>query len=107
MTNAWSRDNRDYNFYTKVDINWSNFGENTDGYAPDVVIKFGGNHLMLLNENDDGVVEYSFNGRTVHGELDPNLPTKGLTFDMRPVNYIWFRVKSGSIGPIKVRIDSW
>jgi len=101
-------DGRDYNFYQKIDVNWDKFGGSShDGNQSDVFIKMGSNTMMLLNENSDGVVEYSFNGETVHGELDPTLPTRGMTFDNRPVSRIWFRVKSGSSGPIKVRIDAW
>lgn len=100
---------RDYNFFQKVNVSWTEFGEmqSEEGFIPDVWIQRGGNTLMLLNESETGVVEYSFNGETVHGELDPTLPTKGMTFDNRPVSYIWFRIKSGSAGPISVRIDSY
>ena len=62
---------------------------------------------MMLNENETGIVEYSFNGKNLHGELNPDLPTKGMTFQYRPIVRIWFRVKAGSFGPIVVRIDGW
>jgi len=99
---------RDFNFYQKIDVSWDKFGgSSSDGYQADIFLKFGSNTMMLLNENSSGVVEYSFNGETLHGELDPSLPTRGMTFDNRPIVRIWFRVKSGSSGPIKVRIDAW
>lgn len=102
------RDGRDYNFYKKVDVTWDKFGgSSSDGYHEDILIKYGSNTMMLLNENTTGVVEYSFDGVNLHGELDPTLPTRGMTFDNRPVSRIWFRVKSGSSGPIRVRIDAW
>ena len=107
MPGPWRKDGRDYNFYQKIDVSWSQFGENTDGYAPDIQIKFVGNSLMMLNENSSNVVEYSFNGQTVHGELDPTLPTRAMVFDNRQISYIWFRIKSGSSGPVKVRVDAW
>lgn len=101
----------DFNYFQKVDVNWSQFGAPdgytiTDGYGPDLVIKFVTQSIMFLNEGT-GVVEYSFNGVTVHGELDSANSSKFLTFDSRVVSTIWFRVKSGSTGPIKIRVDAW
>jgi len=101
---------RDYNFYQKISVIASDFGTNAiDGQQPDVLFTFSAQTIMLLNENTSStsVVEYSFNGYTVHGELDPTLPSKGLTFDDRSVPCIWFRVKAGSSGPITVRVDAW
>jgi len=93
---------RDYNFFKKQQVTSSTFQDTAD-----LVITFPTQSLMLLNENASGVVEYSFNGNTVHGELDPTLPSKGVAFDNRVVSQMWFRVKSGSSGPITVRVDAW
>lgn len=99
---------RDFNFYQKINVTAIDFGSNTiDGYQPDIVITFSTQAIMFLNENSSGVIEYSFNGTTVHGELDPSLPTRGIFFDNRVVSLIWFRVKSGSSGPITIRVDAW
>lgn len=95
---------RDFNFYQKLSVTATTF--NTDA---DVIIKLNTLSFMLLNEGSSSVqvVEYSFNGNTVHGELDPSLPSRALSFDNRPVNFIWFRMKSGSSGPVNVRVDAW
>lgn len=99
---------RDFNFYQKIDVTATDFGSNSiDGYQPDMIITFPTQTVMFLNENSSGVIEYSFNGNTVHGELDPTLPTRGMTFDNRVISLIWFRIKSGSSGPIMVRVDAW
>lgn len=99
---------RDFNFYQKIDVISTNFGsESVDGLQPDMIITFPTQTVMFLNEETSGVVEYSFNGNTVHGELDPTLPSKSLTFDNRVISLIWFRVKSGSSGPITIRVDAW
>lgn len=98
---------RDFNFYQKIAVNWSTFGGGSvDGYQPDMIITFSTQGVLFLNEGT-GVVEYSFNGNTVHGELDSTKPSVGLTFDNRVISMIWFRVKSGSSGPITVRVDAW
>lgn len=99
---------RDYNFFEKIDVNWAEFGENSvDGEQPDMVITFPTQSIMLLNEADAGIVEYSFNGNTIHGELDAEKASKGLVFDNRVASPIWFRLKSGSTGPITIRVDAW
>jgi len=100
---------KDLNFYEKITVTSTTFGEEADGYQPDAFISFHSTSLMLLNEGTllTSVIEYSFNGNTVHGELDPTLPSRGLTFDNRRVSSIWFRVKSGSSGPVIVRVDAW
>ncbi len=107
MVDYRRNDGRDYNHYQKVQVSRTEFGQPEDGYQSDVFILRGAGTVMLLNENTSGVVEYSFNGFDVHGELDPALPTRGMTFDNRSISRIWFRVQSGSTGPIKVRVDAW
>ena len=97
----------DYNFFEKKDVIATTFGGDTvDGYQPDMIIKFASNSLMLANEGS-GVIEYSFNGYTVHGELDSAKSSSAISFDNRIASRIWFRIKSGSSGPIMVRVDAW
>ena len=98
---------RDFNFYQVLPVNWSTFGGGaSDGYGCDMIITFTTTGVMFLNEGT-GTVEYSFNGSTVHGELASGSPTAGLTFDNRVISLIWFRVKTGSNGPINVSVQAW
>lgn len=78
------------NFFKKVTVSSATFTATSD-----IVISFSTQGLMMLNEGT-GVIEYSFNGVTVHGELDPALPNKGVAMDNIRVCPIWFRLKSGS-----------
>jgi hypothetical protein len=95
------------NFYQKVSVIESDFGsESVDGYQPNIIIRFNTAGVIFQNEGT-GVVEYSFDGWTVHGELDSTLPSRTMSFDNRIISMIWFRVKSGSSGPITVRVDAW
>lgn len=97
----------DRNFFQKITVTASSFGGGSiDGYQPDVVITFNTQSAMFLNLGT-GVVEFSFNGQTVHGELNSANPSAGLAFDNRPVSKIWFRVQSGSSGPINVSVQAW
>jgi len=101
---------KDFNFFEKQQITWTNFGGGApDGYGPDMIIPFTTNGIFFLNEQiEDGrAVEYSFNGRTVHGELVTNFPTQGLVFDNRVISLIWFRLKAGSTGPVNVSVQAW
>lgn len=98
---------RDYNFFEKLNVVATTFGgDSVDGYQPDMAIRFPTTGLTILNEGT-GIVEYSFNGHAVHGELDSAKASAGMSFDNRHVSLIWFRVKSGSTGPITIRVDAW
>lgn len=98
---------KDYNFFSKIDIVAATFGGNSiDGYQPDMIVTFPTTGITFMNEGS-GVLEFSFNGRTVHGELDSSKPTAGMSFDNRNVSTIWFRIKAGSSGPISVSVSAW
>ena len=98
---------KDWNFFEKSAVNWTTFGGNSpDGYQPDMIIPFNTRGALFLNEGT-GVVEYSFNGTTVHGELNSAGISAGLSFDNRIVCKIWLRVKTGSSGPITVSVQAW
>lgn len=99
---------KDWNFFQKVTVAATTFGGGSvDGYQPDMVITFTTQNVIFLNEGT-GILEYSFNGNTVHGELDgsTNSLTKMFTFTNRVVSKIWFRVKSGSTGGT-VSVQAW
>ncbi len=110
---------RDYNFFEKQVVSGTNFGssdldgyETNDGYYCDMFITFPTAGVIFHTEGGStNTVEYSFNGHTVHGELVPGTATDTgrttITFLNRKVTAIWFRVKSGSSGPITVSVEAW
>jgi len=104
---------RDWNFFQRLNVSATSFGGGSiDGYQPDMIITFTTQGVIFLNENATAsgkIVEYSFNGTTVHGELDVSTGslTKMLTFNNRVISKIWFRVKSGSSGPIPISVQAW
>ncbi len=107
---GYTTNGRDWNYFQKVSVTATTFGGGSvDGYQPDMVITFTSQSAIFLNEATTGVVEYSFNGTTVHGELDGSTGslTKMLTFNNRVISKIWFRVKSGSSGPMTVSVRAW
>lgn len=104
----------DFNFYNSTAVSWTQFGASdgyttVDGYGPDLFIKFSTQGVMFTNETTGQVVEYSFNGNTVHGVLDGAAAstTRSVTFNNRVVSLIWFRLRSGSAGPATITTTAW
>jgi len=94
---------KDKNFFAKLDIIATSFTE-----VQRVRWNFASVGLALLIESDEpnDVVQYSFDGETVHGDLTPLLASEGIVFDNRLENNIWFRrVNPG--GPVLVRVEAW
>jgi len=98
-----------HDYYKKISVSNTTFGLMTDGYKPDVLIPFSTYGLTFLNEGTttSHIIEYSFNGFDVHGEINPTLPNKYSVFNNRVGCKIWLRVKSGSSGPITVAVEAW
>jgi hypothetical protein len=90
----------DHNFFQKVIVTATSFPADSD-----VVMRFRGavKTLTMVNEGAS-VIEYSFNGNTLHGDMTPGTPTAALSFDNRPMSKIWFRTAGG---PATVRVEAW
>lgn len=106
---GYKRQGHDFNFFQKIVVSATTFGGGSvDGYQPDIVITFSTAGLIFHTEGTStNTVEYSFNGSTVHGELVPSTNRTTLTFLNRTVSMVWFRIKSGSTGPITVSVEAW
>lgn len=104
---------KDHNYFRKFTVTTTTFGgASADGYAPDGIITFSTQYVLMINETTaaaNKVVEYSFNGTTVHGELDCSTGSQTVKIEMpfRVVSKIWLRVKSGSTGPLTVSVQAW
>lgn len=84
-----------FDFFKKVTVSRTTFGDPNDGYRPDIMIPFSSYTVILSNEGS-GVVQVSFNGFDVQDELDSTLTTKILTYENRVLCKIWFKIASGS-----------
>ena len=94
---------RDKNFFHKMVVEDTAFVS-----TQHVRWSFNSTGLALLVESNDpdDIVQYSFDGKSVHGDLTPLLPSEGIVFDNRIENNIWFRrVNAG--GSVVVRIEAW
>ena len=91
-----------FNFYERVDVNTTDFAEHRSRWT------FNSTGIMLLNESTDtaDIIQYSFNGVDLHGELRPNTPAAGLAFDNRTESAVYFRLASGASENI-VRVEAW
>ena len=90
---------KDFNFFQKVTVN-------TPGFPNDAQVVFDIKYQVsfsLVNEGS-AVVEYSFNGNVLHGDLTPGTSTGAIFFDNRRVSFIWLRTAvPGQI----IRVEAW
>lgn len=88
--------------------NYFNVLNFTDGYdfptTPQINFGFMTQAFSFLNRGTT-VVEYSFNGTTIHGDLNPIDASQGVVFDNRLESKVWF--KSDADGYGTVRIEAW
>ena len=87
-----------YNFFSKFDVDGYDFPE-----EPQVSIDFHSIGISFLNKGDF-IIEYSFDGSTLHGDLDPSDVSAGLVFDNRVESKIFFRSVDGYS---TVRVEVW
>lgn len=91
----------DPGLFQKITVTSTTFASKAN---PDVYVPFLSTGISLLNEDSASVVEVSFDGTTLHDELNPNLPSKGTVYDNRFVSAVWFRLKSGTSAVVSIRV---
>lgn len=87
-----------YNYFLVVTVDGYSFPDD-----PQVNFGFVSQGLTLLNRGHKTIL-YSFDGTYVHGDLNPNDASKGLTFDSRFEDKLWF---CGYDGYGTVRVEAW
>jgi hypothetical protein len=92
----------DFNKFARITV---------DGYFGDFAdvsfnFRFTNLSFTLVHEGS-GVVEYSFNGNTVHGDMTAGTTTASLSFDNRKVPAIWFRAADNDALGATVRVEGW
>ena len=88
----------DWNFFQKLTVTATNFNTNADIFIP-----FSTYEVTFQLEGATGSVEYSFNGTTIHGDMNAGdgYFSNNLTFTNRVISKIWFK------GSGTVRIEAW
>jgi len=93
--------NKDSNYFYKLYASSTSF---------DVFARWNFNSvgLALMVESNDptDVVQYSFDGKTVHGDMTPMMPSEAIVFDNRSQSVVWFR-RAEPGKPVLVRIEAW
>jgi len=92
---------KDSNFFQKYRVSSTSF---------EVVASWNfisiGIALMVESNNRNDVIQYSFDGETVHGDMTPTLPSEGIVFDNRFQSKVWFR-RATPGDPVVVRVEAW
>ncbi|KKN14932.1 hypothetical protein LCGC14_0991190 [marine sediment metagenome] len=90
----------DTNFFQRITVTNLGFVESSD-----ILINIKNQQsFSMINEGTD-IVEYSFNGRTLHGDMVPGKPSEALMFDNRRISKIWFRAPNS--GSHVIRVEAW
>lgn len=89
-----------FNFFDRLTITSGNFSSHVVSWD---FISAG---IALINEGTSGnIIQYSFDGVNVHGDLDPDTASSGIIFDSRHQCKIYFRLSSGTSA--NVRVETW
>jgi hypothetical protein len=92
---------KDTNYFHKFEVTsttfklLANWNFNSTGIA-----------LMVESDNREDVVQYSFDGENVHGDMTPMMPSEAIIFDNRIASKIWFRLANPG-DPVLVRVEAW
>jgi len=92
---------RDSNFFHKYRVSSTDF----EVVAIWNFISIG---IALMVESDArvDVIQYSYDGQTVHGDMTPTMPSEGIVFDNRFQSKVWFRRATPGV-PVVVRVEAW
>jgi len=86
-----------WNYFRSFSVDDTSFPTN-----PQVDFGFHSYGFSLINRGST-VIEYSFDGTTVHGDLNPSDSSTSMQFNNRITSKMWFRAASSSI----VRVEGW
>jgi hypothetical protein len=94
---------KDNSFFRKYSISDTAFSS-----APTATWNFTSIGIALMIESDDSadVIEYSFDGVTIHGDMTPLMPSEAIIFDNRFHSKVWFR-RATAGAAVTVRVEAW
>ena len=91
-----------FNFFNRINVNSVNFSDHVASFG------FISSGISFINSSalSSDIVEYSFDGSTLHGDLVPSDTSSALAFDNRFESRVWFRLKTD--GPqVNIRVEAW
>jgi len=91
-----------FNFFNRVSVTSTVFEDHKRSWD------FNSAGIMILNESTTSgdIVQYSFDGVTVHGDTVPGTVAAGLAFDNRIESAIFFRLASAG-SAVSIRVEAW
>ena len=91
-----------FNHFSKRTVSTTTFTDTLVSWS------FNSAGILLLNENTVGtnVIQYSFDGETLHGDLTPGTVSAAISFDNRHESKVYFRLAAGAVASV-VRVESW
>lgn len=100
---------QNFNFYKRLGVSNTTFGVASSDFREDILVPFSTQGFQILNEETaaNKVVEYSFDGFNVHGEINPTMPNRLSVFQNRIACKVWFRIKSGSVANVVIAFEAW
>ncbi len=90
----------DFNFFIKVTASGTGFPTPANIVVP---IKWVSG--FLIGNEGSVVIQYSFDGKNIHGDMTPNSPTDSLLFTNRPCSALWLCTPNG--GSALCRFEAW
>ena len=88
-------------FFQKLVVSAPNFGTNAD-----IAVTLTSKNSLLFVNQGPGVIELSFNGISVHAELNISTGTSNLVVTDPSIVKVWFRLKAGAPSTISVQNDA-
>lgn len=89
-----------FNFFHKLSVSSTEFTKLSWAFNSAGIL------LLNLSPTPADIIQYSFDGTTVHGDLVPGTPAAGLAFDNRVESAIFFRLAIAGSG-VLVRVEAW
>ena len=86
-----------YNYFNRISVSAATFA-----VAPDVLLSFKGTPSISLINEVTGIIQYSFNGSDIDGDMVPGTPSAQMVFNRRGYSQIWFKLASGATSNIRV-----
>ena len=97
-----------YRYFDLLAVDETNYLDDSgDGYY---VADFGflSDGLILSNQSSTSgeIIQFSFDGTTTHGELDPDQPTAALAYNTRREYRVYFKLKTAG-SAVTVHVEAW
>jgi hypothetical protein len=91
-------------YYKKVTVSRTTFGDPNDGYRQDILIPFSTYGIIIVNEGPSVGVQLSYDGFNIHEELSTAVGLSQVTYLNRVLSKIWLKVASSSAA---VSVRAW